>query len=155
MKYATLRAFLSEQSAPRIKMSFDQVAAAAKVKLPTSAYRYAQWWQNDAASHVQAKAWIEAGYKTENVDLDAQSLEFVRMAAAPTRGVREMQYAFNHKPNPPCKVHPAYGALKGTFTIDPSWDLTNPVFDEDEMTEWEASLERKAKLIEEGLRRKK
>ena len=66
-----------------------------------------------------------------------------------------MQDAFNHKPNPPYKVHPAYGALKGTFTIDPSWDLTNPVFDEDEMSEWEASLERKAKLIEEGLRRKK
>jgi len=155
MKYATLRTFLSEQSSPRIKMSFDQVAAAANVKLPASAYRYPQWWQNDAAHHVQAKAWIEAGYKTENVDLDAQSVEFVRMTAAPVRGVREMQDAFNHKPNPPYKVHPAYGALKGTFTIDPSWDLTNPVFDEDEMSEWEASLERKAKLIEEGLRRKK
>ena len=45
--------------------------------------------------------------------------------------------------------------MKGTFTVDPDWDLTNPVFDEDEMAEWEASLERKAKLIAEGLRRKK
>jgi hypothetical protein len=154
MKYATLRAFLSERSEPRIRMSFKEVAAAAKVKLPASAYRYPQWWQNDAEHHVQARAWIEAGYKTENVDLDAQRVEFVR-TGTPMHGVREMQTAYNREPSPPYKVHPAYGALKGTFTIDPSWDLTNPVFDEDEMTEWDASLERKAKLIEEGLRRKK
>lgn len=135
-------------------MSFAEVAAAAKVKLPASAFRYPQWWQNDAAHHVQAKAWIEAGYKTANVDLDAESVEFVRMAA-PARGVREMQKEFEHKPAPPVKKHPASGALKGTFTIDPDWDLTKPAFDEDEMVEWEASLDRKAKLIEEGLRRKK
>jgi hypothetical protein len=154
MKYASLRAFLAARSEPRIKMSFKDVAAAAKVKLPASAFRYPQWWQNDAEHHVQAKAWLEAGYKTENVDLGAQSVEFVRVEA-PARGVREMQKTYGQQPGPPYKVHPAYGALKGTFTIDPNWDLTNPVFDEEEMAEWEASLERKAKLIEEGLRRKK
>ena len=155
MKYATLSAFLSERSAPRIRMSFDEGAAAAKVKLPASAYRYPQWWQNDAEHHVQAKAWIEAGYKTENVDLDAQSVEFVRVAT-PMRGVREMQQTYDRKPpREPVKMHPAYGALKGIFTIDPDWDLTKPAFDEEDMAEWEASLERKAKLIEEGLRRKK
>ena len=154
MKYATLRVFLTAQTGSRVSMSFAEIAAAAKVKLPASAFRYPQWWENDAEHHVQAKAWLEAGYKTENVDLDAQRVEFVR-TARPLRGVREMQESYHQKPAVPYKVHPAYGALKGTFTIDPNWDLTNPVFDEDEMAEWEASLERKAKLIEEGLRRKK
>jgi hypothetical protein len=154
MKYATLREFLSAQSAPRLKMTFQEVAAAAKVRLPASAFRYPQWWQNDAEHHVQAKAWIEAGYKTENVDLAARVVEFVRVQA-PVRGVREMPTNYDYDPAQPHKVHPAYGALKGTFTIDPNWDLTSPVFDEDEMAEWEASLERKAKLIEEGLRPKK
>lgn len=154
MKYATLRVFLSGQSAPRIRMSFDQVAAAAKVKLPASAYRYPQWWQNDAQHHVQAKAWIEAGYKTENVDVDAQSVEFVR-TATPVRGVREMPETFQHKPNPPYKVHPAYGALKGTFTIDPDWDLTKPSLDEDELAEMDANLDRLADRVEEGMRRNK
>lgn len=135
-------------------MSFDEVAAAAKVKLPASAYRYPQWWQNDAVHHVQAKAWIEAGYKTENVDLDAQSVEFVRMAA-PVRGVREMQQSYQPKPATPYKVHPAYGALKGTFTIDPDWDLTKPTLDEDELAEMEANLDRLADRVEEGMRRNK
>jgi hypothetical protein len=97
MKYANLRAFLLARQEPRISMSFAQVAAVAKVKLPVSAFRYPQWWQNDAEHHVQAKAWIEAGYKTEKVDLDAQSVEFVR-AAAPVRGVQEMQKAYGSKP---------------------------------------------------------
>jgi hypothetical protein len=154
MKYGSLCAFLTARSESRISMSFAEVAAAAKVRLPASAFRYPQWWQNDAENHVQAKAWLEAGYKTENVNLDAQRVDFVRVHA-PMRGVREMQKTFEHQPGPPYKVHPAYGALKGTFTIDPDWDLTNPVFDEDEMAEWEASLERKAKLIAEGLHRKK
>jgi len=153
MKYATLRGYLSARTERRIAMSFAEVAAAAKVKLPASAFRYPQWWQNDAEHHVQAKAWIEAGYKTENVDLDAQHVEFVR-TAAPVRGVRELPEAFEPKPGDPVKVHPAYGALKGTFTIR-DWDVTKPALDEDELAEWEASLDRKFDLIKEGLRRKK
>jgi hypothetical protein len=154
MKYATLRAFLSARSEARIAMSFAEVAAVAKVKLPSSAFRYPQWWQNDAEHHVQARAWIEAGYKTENVDLGAQSVEFVRVQA-PARGVREMQKEYGHKPNPPVKVHPAYGALKGTFTIDPSWDLTKPSLDEDELAEMDANIDRLADRVEEGMRRNK
>jgi hypothetical protein len=154
MKYATLRDFLSAQTAPRISMSFAEVAAAAKVKLPASAFRYPQWWQNDAQHHVQAKAWLEAGYKTENVDLDSKRVEFVR-TATPKRGVREMQKTYDHKPNPLYKVHPAYGALKGVVTIDPDWDLTNPAMDPEEYAEYEASLLRKMDEIAKGLRGKK
>lgn len=153
MKYATLRAHLSARTEPRIAMSFAEVAAAAKVKLPASAFRYPQWWQNDAEHHVQAKAWVEAGYKTENVDLDAQRVEFVR-TAAPVRGVREMQKTFNHEPGPPYKVHPAYGALKGTFTIH-DWDVTKPAMDPEEYAEYEANLLRKMDEIAKGLRGKK
>jgi hypothetical protein len=151
MKYATLRAFLSARSEPRISMSFAEVAAAAKVKLPASAFRYPQWWQNDAEHHVQAKAWIEAGYKTENVDLDARRVEFVRVAAV-ARGVREMQKTY--EPGPPYKVHPAYGALKGVVTIH-DWDVTQPAMDSEEYAEYEANLLRKMDEIAKGLRGKK
>ena len=154
MKYDLLKAFLAARQKPRLRMTFEEVAKAAGIRLPASAYRYPAWWANDPAHHAQARAWTEAGYRSENVDLEAQTVEFVR-TEAPVRGVREMPQPYDHQPGPPYKVHPAYGALKGTFTIDPNWDLTSPVFDEDEMAEWEASLERKAKLIEEGLRRKK
>jgi len=151
MKYAILSAFLSARSEPRISMSFAEVAAAAKVKLPASAYRYPQWWQNDAEHHVQAKAWIEAGYRTQNVDLDAQRVEFVR-GAAPTRGVREMQEPYGEKPGLPVEKHPMIGAMKGTFTIAPGWDLTRPALDPEELAEWEASLDRKADRYLKGPR---
>lgn len=155
MKYDVLKAFFTAQTRARLSLSFSEIARQAKTRLPSSAFDHPAWWANDSKSHVQAKAWLEAGYRAENIDLDAQRVEFVRVAPAPARGVREMQKTYVHEPGPPYKVHPAYGALKGTFTIDPSWDLANPVFDEEELAEWDASLERKANLIEEGLRRKK
>jgi hypothetical protein len=49
---------------------------------------------------------------------------------------------------------PLFGALKGTFWIDPDWDLTKPTLSEEEMAEWDASLDRKAALYEEGRSRK-
>lgn len=151
MKYATLRDFLSAQSAPRLSMSFAEVAAAAKVKLPASAFRYPQWWQNDAEHHVQAKAWIGAGYKTQNVDLKAQRVEFVRVQK-PARGVREMQEIYDDKSTAPVKEHPMIGAMKGTFTMAPGWDLTRPALDPEELAEWEASLDRKADRYLKGPR---
>jgi hypothetical protein len=41
--------------------------------------------------------------------------------------------------------------MKGTFTIEPGWDLTKPALDEEELEEMEANLERTADLIAEGL----
>jgi hypothetical protein len=141
MKYTGLKSYLSAQRQPRLRLSFEEVGKRAGVRLPVSAYEHPAWWANDSKSHVQAKAWLEAGYKTENVDLAAQRVEFVR-SEAPARGVREMQNTYEHKTGAPVKKHPAAGALKGTFTISPSWDLTKPALDPDELAEWEANIER-------------
>lgn len=151
MKYEKLRSYLSAQRQSRIRLTFAEVARRSEVKLPASAYGHAAWWANDSTSHVQARAWLEAGYKTENIDISKQTVEFVRVER---QGVREMQQdVFDHKPGAPLKKHPASGALKGTFTISVDWDLTKPVHDEGELAEWEASIERKADRA--GLPRKK
>jgi hypothetical protein len=141
MKYDLLRAYLKGQAAAQISMSFAEVAAVARVKLPASAYRYAQWWENDPVHHVQAKAWLEAGYVTEQVDLSAQKLVFAR---APARGVREVNEEFAHGSRSDDGSFPLFGWMKGTFTIEPGYDLTHPALDPEEMAEWEASLDRKA-----------
>lgn len=153
MKYGKLRAFLVASGAERIALSFEDVARVAEVTLPASAYRRAQWWQNDAVHHVQAQAWLGAGYRTEAVNLAKGSVEFVRVPSA-GRGVREMQEPFEPR-REPVEVHPMIGAMKGMITVSPEWDPTKPAFDDDDMVEWEASLERKFKLIEEGLRGKR
>ena len=46
--------------------------------------------------------------------------------------------------------HPAWGALKGTVTIAPDWDLTRPSLDPDELYEIEANLDRLADRLETG-----
>jgi hypothetical protein len=47
---------------------------------------------------------------------------------------------------------PLWGALKGTFTIEPGWDLTKPALDSDEMEEMDTNLDRTADMIEQGLK---
>jgi len=151
MKYQALNTFLRAQGNPRLAMSFADIAKVAGTPLPASAYRHPSWWANDPVHHAQARAWSEAGYKTEQVDLEAQRVVFARVPAA--EGVREMQAPFTH--NAAQEVHPAFGALRGTFTIAPGWDLTKPALDEGELAEWEASVDRKADLIEKGLHGKR
>ncbi|MBS0384222.1 MAG: hypothetical protein JSS00_02605 [Proteobacteria bacterium] len=155
MKYGALKSYLASRAQRRLRLSFDDVARIAKVRLPASAFDHPAWWANDSKSHVQAKAWLEAGYKTENVDLAAQSVEFVRVDAE-RRGVREAQQnEFEHDAGAAVKRHPMAGALKGTFSIAPGWDLTRPALDPEELAEWEANLDRKADMIVEGLRHRK
>jgi len=157
MKYTALKSYLALQRQPRIRLSFGEVSKRAGISLPASAYQHPAWWANDAKSHVQAKAWLEAGYRTENVDLAAQSVEFVRVER---HGVGDVsQSNFEHQSaaavKSTVKKHPMAGALKGTFTIAPGWDFTRSTLDDDELAEMEANLDRTADMIDEGLRRKK
>lgn len=153
MKYGALKSYLAGKRQSRIRMTFAEVAKAAKTPLPASAYRYPAWWANDPAHHAQARAWTDAGFKAANVNLEAQSVEFVR-TETPVRGVREMPEAFESKPER-VKRHPLVGWMKGTFTIEPGYDLTRPALDPEDLAEWEANLDRKADMIAEGYRNKK
>ena len=48
--------------------------------------------------------------------------------------------------------HPAFGAMKGMFTIEPGYDIASS--DPEEVAEWEASIDRKAALYDAGRDRK-
>jgi hypothetical protein len=153
MKYETLRTFLASQRQSHLRMSFDEVAKAAGTKLPASAYRYPAWWANDpSGGHVQASAWLDAGFRAEQVDLAAKRVVFVRVKAG-AQGVREMPEAFDRQSGRKVEQHPLVGWMKGTFTIEPGYDLTKPALDPEEWAEWEASLDRKADLAASRLRK--
>ncbi len=47
------------------------------------------------------------------------------------------------KPGP----HPMIGALKGTFTLEPGYDLTRPALEPEELSIGDASLEEEAEWI--------
>ena len=45
--------------------------------LPRSARQHRRWWSN-TRTHTQAKAWLDAGWRTRGVDTSRETLSFVR-----------------------------------------------------------------------------
>lgn len=44
--------------------------------LPASAYRHAAWWANETGRHVQATAWLDAGFRVDEVDRATRTVTF-------------------------------------------------------------------------------
>jgi hypothetical protein len=161
-KYRTLARFFEAQATDFLRMTFDEVEKEAGFKLPASARLHQAWWANDRARHVQAKAWLDAGFESEQVDMKAGMLVFKRMKAEPALSkpkhggmsdpAREYRQADAAEKKP--RRSPLFGALKGTFWIDPTWDVTKPSMDPDELAEMFANIARTADLIEAGLSKK-
>jgi hypothetical protein len=147
-QYDRLKLYLQGQASCELPMTFKEIEGHIGKPLPRSAKLYRTWWSNSTVNHVQSKAWLEAGYYTERVDMNGAKLVFVRRNSLP--GMAEAQHEFGTeemRDGP----HPLIGAMKGTFTIEPGWDLTRPALDEEELDAMEANLDRTADLIERGL----
>ncbi len=105
-KYAPLYRHLSEMAGPDWRASFAEVEAVLGFRLPDSARLHRPWWANSAKGngHSHALAWQAAGWKTGEVDLDAETLVFARRDAGPDR--------------PPAAAHG-----KKKFNIDRDWPV--------------------------------
>ena len=79
-KYGPLRGYFEGQ--PRtttdISLSFAHIEAILGSDLPASARLYRQWWSNDW-NHVQAQAWLAAGWRTELVSYAMGEVWFGRV----------------------------------------------------------------------------
>jgi hypothetical protein len=102
------------------------------------------------------KVWLDAGFLTEQVDMEGKRLIFKRVnkTSEPGRELADVSREFKpaedggeKKP----RRSPLFGALKGTFTIEPGWDLTKPSMDPDELAEMFANIQKTADMIEAGL----
>lgn len=66
-KYDPLKAFLQCQPGPTPTLQFADIAEIVGV-LPHSAYRHPAWWANEQKErHVQARAWMSAGWRVDSV----------------------------------------------------------------------------------------
>jgi hypothetical protein len=151
-KYDPLRAYLEKTAVPEVPMTFEEVARVVGARLPPSAYLHRPWWANESTGHVHAKAWLDAGYETAQVDMEGKKLVFARRHA---HGMAEDGCEFQPAENKPLGRHPLIGSMKGTFTIEPGYDVASPSMDPGELAEWEANLDRQADLIEQDMSRKR
>lgn len=83
--YAPLAAHLAATTDNQT-MSFADVEQILGRPLPPTARRRPQWWANNDNRHVQARAWLDVGYVTADVDLAAETVTFLTAAV---RGATE------------------------------------------------------------------
>ncbi len=104
-KYEPLGAFLRDQCAPEVPLTFNEIEKITGAKLPPKAQHHRAWWSNNSSNNVMTKVWLEAGYEsTKAGTADAK-------APSPAKkGER----------------HPLFGALKDVTFIPPGVDLTEP-----------------------------
>jgi len=161
LTYEPLEKYLFRQTGASVTMTFAEVERVIGCKLPPSAHKRNEWWSNNATNHSQAKAWLGAGFETTNLDRKAKRVVFRRIAHPHARqGMQEEPRMFKPEKTftpPSVKVtrHPVLGAMKGTFTIEPGYDLSRPAFDPEEIEEWEAKLDKLADEFEARLNQKK
>ena len=113
-KYEPLIEFLKSTSRSEVPITFDEIEKVIGRNLPRSANEYRAWWSNNPTNSVMTKAWLEAGWKSEQVDMEARKLVF--------RRVRDGSGSGNTPP--PSAATTLFGALKGTVLILPGIDLT-------------------------------
>ena len=130
-KYAPLTHHLKGLASNEINMSFRDIERVVGTPLPNSARRHRAWWSNNPTNSGITHAWLAAGYRTARVDLAGETLSFVR--ATPPQETGELQEAPSafEPPQPVFDAtvevrHPVFGCMKGTVTLRPDVDLTEP-----------------------------
>lgn len=137
-KYEPLTTFLRSQNGREIRVSFAELEAVLGFKLPAKSKAHRAWWSNNPDNSVMTKAWLEAGYRSAQVDMAGEKLSFTPDVSHP--GMAEMKQADyltsgadTSKQSSVEKTagrHPAWGALKGMITLRPDVDLTAPAYED-------------------------
>jgi hypothetical protein len=124
-KYENLGAFLQKQRAREVPLTFREIEKITGVKLPPKAQHHRAWWSNNPSNNVMTKVWLEAGYESAQVNLEARKLVFRRIK----RPDRAGSGIAEPTPKPYATKdgrHPLFGALKDITFVPPGVDLTEP-----------------------------
>ena len=88
-------------------------------KLPPNSLRYPAWCSNNPSNNVMTRVWLDAGFRTEQVDVKSRKIVFRHIEPK------------SPEASPPPKAskgqrHPLFGALKDVTFIPTGVDLTEP-----------------------------
>jgi hypothetical protein len=121
-KYEPLTEFLRKQRTERIAMTFGEIERVVGFKLPQSALHHRAWWSNNPSNSVMTKAWLDAGFLSEQVDIAGRKLVFSRVSSI---GKTSGEGGGAARPAAPSGSS-LYGWLEGTVRVAPGVDLTQP-----------------------------
>jgi hypothetical protein len=121
-KYTALADYLHAQKRDEVPMTFAQIERLIGYKLPAS-HRYRAWWSNNSFNSVMTKAWLDAGFRSEQVDMEEGTLVFRRVRSLSPSSENSSKESSGEGAS---KRHPLIGWMKGTVRIAPGVDLTEP-----------------------------
>lgn len=114
--YEPLQQYLENLPIDEWNATFSEIEKIIGRKLPQTANGRREWWSNNTEGHTQARAWVESGWMTEDVNLLGKTLTFRRISKSDS----------SKGGAPAANV---YGCLKGSVTILGDYDLTSPLGD--------------------------
>ena len=81
-KYAPLENYLRglPESQSDVTLRFEQIEGILNSKLPASAYEDGRWWASaKEANHAKGRAWSNAGWKVDGLDVKARWVKLIRI----------------------------------------------------------------------------
>ncbi len=119
-KYDALGDYLRTRPTTEVPMSFADIEKVIGASLPPKAANHPAWWSNNTSNNTMTKVWLDAGFRTERVNIGGRKLVF-RRSGNPT------------PPRVPPTVTQAESllsrvraALSGTVKVPPGVSLTEP-----------------------------
>ncbi len=128
-KYEPLGRFLRQQGSELVVMKFEDIERVVGSKLPASSRQHRAWWSNNPNNNVMTRVWLDAGFQTEQVDVEGRRLIFRKVSAGKRSGVRnddQVSTPSSSSGEARPRRHPLLGALKGLIRVMPGTDLTKP-----------------------------
>ena len=115
-KYEPLKHHLAALPVPTWRTSFKEIERILGFGLPPSSRRHRALWSNNAQNHVMTQAWLSAGWRTEQVDLEKEELVFRKIGTGDE----------NLPAKSPPHAKSPFAGLKGTVRINIEFDITSP-----------------------------
>jgi hypothetical protein len=78
MRYSALYFWLAAHQGKEVHAAFGEIEAILGFGLPATARRRSQWWENNHEQHVQAGAWLDAGFRTQEINIANETVTFCR-----------------------------------------------------------------------------
>jgi hypothetical protein len=81
-KYTPLEEYLHALPVKQqeVTLSFEQIEGIIQTRLPSSAYGYPEWWEHETeGNHINRRAWANAGWKIEGLNLEEKWVKLVRV----------------------------------------------------------------------------